>query len=292
MSSGTIVGAESSFVLAGSLPSPTVGTGNLPLFPKINSLVANSATFDALNGQQQTILQQAADAAREWAIGKVIDVPDAAMDYCKNGGSTVVTSADNVAAFERAAAPVYEELESDPSTKEFIQRLRDLKTNSPAPATVIPCAPPAVAPSTTPTGATQAEFPEGVYRTEMSGAAGLAAGLAPDTANAMDGINTLTFQDGQFLHDIKRDQPDQCHGTYAVESGRLVVTLTDCGAPPGGRLLFSAAWTFDGTTLIFTDVGRTLIPISRHCGAAANGQRSTSRRLSNRNSPPGFTARN
>ncbi|HEY5881733.1 MAG TPA: hypothetical protein VIU11_22680 [Nakamurella sp.] len=96
------------------------------------------------------------------------------------------------------------------------------------------------------------EFPEGIYRTEMTAEQLLAAGVPAGTANAADGINTLTFQDGQFMHDIKRDVPDQCHGTYTVESGRVVVRGTDCGGD--GRVRFSATWTSDGTMLILDDL--------------------------------------
>jgi hypothetical protein len=96
------------------------------------------------------------------------------------------------------------------------------------------------------------QFPEGLYRTEMTTAALLAAGLPSGTANAGEGVHTLTFQDGQFMHEIKRVPADQCHGTYTVESGRVVVRMTDCAG--GGRVFFSAAWTLDGTTLTLLDL--------------------------------------
>ncbi len=253
---GTVAGAESSFAFAVSLPRPAVATGNLNLFPKVNSLVVNSDSFAGLTEAQQGILRQAADATRQWAIGAVIDSPTAATGYCSDGGTVVVTTTENVAAFEKATQPVYAQLESDSDTKAFIQAIRDLKASSSEPAAVTACAPPALATQTPvpATGADPTEFQEGVYRTEMSAEELLAVGVEPDTANALDGINTHTYKDGQWLGEIKRDVPDECHGTYAVESGRLVVTLTDCGAPPGGRLLFSATWTFDGTTLILDDV--------------------------------------
>ena len=62
--SGTVTGAESSFALAGSLPRPAVATGNLNLFPKVNSLVVNSGKFAGLSETQQGILRQAARATR------------------------------------------------------------------------------------------------------------------------------------------------------------------------------------------------------------------------------------
>ena len=91
----------------------------------------------------------------------------------------VVTTASSVAAFEQAAQPVYAQLESDPATQGFIQAIRDLKETSPDPAAVTPCTPPVVAtPTPAPSkGADPQEFPEGIYRTEMTAAELLAAGL-------------------------------------------------------------------------------------------------------------------
>jgi hypothetical protein len=251
---GTIGAAESSFELAvDTLPRSATATGDLALFPKVNSLVVNNAAFATLTDDQQGILRVAAQATRDHAIGAMTDPARAAAQYCGKGGTVVVTGADHVAAFRQAAEPVYAQLESDPSTKSFIDRLRDLTTGAPGPASVTPCVPAAAATTTPvppPTSDASVPFPEGVYRTEMSAKALLAAGIPSDTANAMDGIDTLTIQGGQFMHEIKRDPPDQCHGTYTVESGRLVVRLTDCG----GGVLFSAAWTLDGTALTFHDL--------------------------------------
>src|SRR6185312_715641 len=188
VNAGTVAAAESSFVLAGSLPGQTVATGNLVLFPKVNSLVVNSGKFTSLTEVDQGILRQAAQATRDWAIGAVIESPAAATGYCTEGGTVVVTNADNAAAFEQAAAPVYAQLESDPDTKRFIEAIRDLKATAPDPAAVTPCTPPPVAtPTPAPsTGKAPLEFPEGVYRTELKAAELLAAGVDPASANGLD----------------------------------------------------------------------------------------------------------
>ncbi|HEY5881732.1 MAG TPA: hypothetical protein VIU11_22675, partial [Nakamurella sp.] len=175
---GTVAGAESSFAFAGALPRPAVATGNLNLFPKVNSLVVNSEKFAGLTEAQQGILRQAADATRDWAIGAVIDSPTAATGYCADGGTAGVTTAENVAAFEQATQPVYTQLESDTETKAFIQAIRDLKATASEPTAVTPCTPPVPATPTPSTGE-EPEFPEGVYRTELSTAELLAGGAQP-----------------------------------------------------------------------------------------------------------------
>jgi TRAP-type C4-dicarboxylate transport system substrate-binding protein len=247
---GTIGAAESSFELADGLPSVAIAIGDLPLFPKVNSLVVNDAAFADMTDEQQGILRAAALATRDHAIGAMTDPAVAAARYCSTGGTVVVTGADNAATFRAAAEPVYAQLESDASTKSFIDRLRELTSGARAPASVTACAP--AAPTTAPpTSGAAMEFPEGVYRTEMSTEQLLAAGIASGTAGAQDGINTFTFQDGQFTHEIQRVPRDLCHGTYTVESGRLVVSMNDCGVD---GVLFSATWALDGTTLRFDNV--------------------------------------
>lgn len=251
---GTIGAAESAFEVAGTLPRNATVTADLVIFPKVGTLVVNDAAFTALTGDQQELLRAAAQAIREKAVDALTAPSDSARKYCAGGGTVVVTGAGNLAAFRQAAEPVYAQLESDPSTKSFIDRIRDLTATSPGQAAITPCAPPATPTPTaaSPTSDASVPFPEGIYRTEMSTQALLAAGIESGTANAADGINTLTFQDGAFLHEIKRDPPDQCRGTYTVESGRVVVRMSECAA--GGRVLFSAAWSFDGTKLTLYDL--------------------------------------
>jgi len=252
---GAVAGAESSFALAGSLPRPAVATGNLNLFPKVNSLVVNSEKFAGLTEAQQGILRQAADATREWAIGAVIDSATAATGYCADGGTVVVTNADNPTAFEQAAQPVYTQLESDPDTKRFIEAIRDLKATAPDPAAVTPCTPPLVAtPTPAPsTGKAPLEFPEGVYRTELKAAELLAAGVDPSSANGLDGISTLEFKNGRWINYRTVPVPGDCTGTYSVEGGRLIVMIKPrCGGSLG--MWFSAAWTVEGSALTFTQL--------------------------------------
>ena len=134
--SGEIVAAESSFVLAGTtLPATSTATGNLTLFPKVNSLVINSDVFGELSDERQEVLRDAALGAREWAISN--ETPDAeeAAAFCEVGGAVVLASAAEVAAFEAAAQPVYAELERDETTKDLIERIRELKSEMPAPTT-------------------------------------------------------------------------------------------------------------------------------------------------------------
>lgn len=103
----------------------------------------------------------------------------------------------------------------------------------------------------------EAEFPEGVYRTEYSAEFLAERGVT----TVSDVVNTLTLQDGRWLHHVDEngvEVPD-CGGTYTVESGR--VSLVIAGSPPpesgcgqDGYVVFSAGWEVEGDELRFTEI--------------------------------------
>jgi TRAP-type C4-dicarboxylate transport system substrate-binding protein len=62
-----------------------------------------------------------------------------ARKYCQDGGKVATTTPQQLDAFREATAPVYAELEKDPSTKALIARLRELASAVEAEAAVEPC---------------------------------------------------------------------------------------------------------------------------------------------------------
>ena len=141
LAAGKVVAAESSFAFAGSLPEPATATGNLVLYPKLNSLVANAKTFQALSEAQRQVLKDAAAATRTWAAEAMTATADDAAAFCKAGGTIVTATEDEIAAFKAAGAPVYAMLEADPETKTRISKIRDLAAGEPAPTAIKPCGP-------------------------------------------------------------------------------------------------------------------------------------------------------
>ena len=65
---------------------------------------------------------------------------DAAL-FCEEGGTVVNATEKNLADIRAATQSVYTELEKDPETKSFIDRIRDLKANIGAPTPVTACKP-------------------------------------------------------------------------------------------------------------------------------------------------------
>ena len=132
---------------AGSLPDFTATAGNVTPFPKVNSLVINTGTFDDLTDEQREILRNAALATRDWAISATVPDGDLARQFCEVGGRVVVASDAEVASLVQEVDDVYTELEADPDTKRFIERIRDLSAEVGAAPALEPCGPRADAPN-------------------------------------------------------------------------------------------------------------------------------------------------
>ena len=139
LAAGKVVAAESSFALAGSLPEPATAASNLILYPKLNSLVANIKSFQALTEVQRQALQDAAAATRTWSVDSLTATADDAAAFCKEGGTVVTATDDEIGAFKAAGAPVYAMLEADPETKTRIAKIRELAAGEPVPADIKPC---------------------------------------------------------------------------------------------------------------------------------------------------------
>lgn len=254
LAAGLPAAAESSFALAGTLPAGTTVIGNLPLFPKVNSLVINSAAFARLSDEQRAVLREAATNMVSTVTATMPDTAGYAEQYCRTGGTIHLADDAFLADVRRAVQPVYAELERDATTKSLIEQITALGDEIDAePTAIVPCAPAAAvaSPGASVAVSSTDEFPEGIYRKDVTLQELLDAGIDRPTAQDHLGMWTLTFQDGQFL------DPGCPGSTYSVVDGRITVTLGPRGDGCGtaaGKVLFSARWTVNGDELQFTDV--------------------------------------
>ncbi|CAN5590662.1 hypothetical protein BH23CHL7_BH23CHL7_24030 [soil metagenome] len=254
VAAGGPAAAETSFALAGTLPSGTSALGNLPLFPKINSLVVNSSAYGRLSEEQQAILEQAATRAVESSVSTMRGTTEYAQEFCRNGGQVVMLDDALVVEIHAAASVAYNDLAADAQTQDFIDRIRRVAGRiGAAPAIVEPCGPPVSAGE--PVRAT-GDFPEGVYRKEITVEQLVAAGIDRPTAQNHMGTWTIGFRDGVFS-DLGSGT-DGCPGsTYTITEGRISVRLGPVGPACGGaagQVLFEAAWSVEGDQLRFVDV--------------------------------------
>ncbi len=123
-------GAESGLRQGGTLSGLATATGNVTFFAKFQAMFANAAAFKKLSLAQQAVLQQAAAAAQKKAIAEHPSDADAGKSWCADGGAIVMASADQVAAFETAAQPVFDSLEKDSFNAKMITAIKDLKAKT------------------------------------------------------------------------------------------------------------------------------------------------------------------
>ncbi|HJS29443.1 MAG TPA: hypothetical protein VJ768_07465, partial [Anaerolineales bacterium] len=123
-------GAESGLRQGYSLIGKPTATGNITFFAKFQVLVAKGATFEKLNEKQRAVLREAAEAAQRKAIAEHMSEFDAASAWCADGGTIVMASDKQVAAFEQAAQPVYDWIEQDSLNAELIAAIRALKADT------------------------------------------------------------------------------------------------------------------------------------------------------------------
>ncbi len=228
---GLIQGTEAGLLGALGLPAPGTITGNVTFYPKFQVLVANSAAFERLSDEQRSILREAALEAQEKAISERASEADAGAYLCTNGGKIVFASEDQLAAFEEAAQPVFDQIAQNPTNAEFIAAIRDLKANTPASPGAAACT--STAPDATYRGALP---PNGVYRIDITNAEELMAlGARPGFANSNVGSTTWAFKDGTMtMHWESGNQSDDCTWTYGSTGDvlRLELPISECSDIP------------------------------------------------------------
>ena len=232
----------------------STATGNLTLFPRVNSLVVNSAVFDGLSDERQEVLREAAIGTRDWSISQMEPDADLAAAFCEVGGTVVLANAVEVAAFEEAAQPVYAELEQDETTKDLIERIRELKSEMLAPVIPDPCESKVeVAAPVEADTVDLAAFPDGVYRFDTTQDDLRGFGVTnPNDIKINYGTITWTLEDGQAkVTQVSPDENWSSTATYTVDGDNISFVLDWVpGLPP-----ITMTWRTDGEDLIFDVLG-------------------------------------
>ena len=103
IANGDVDGTEVSLGLASSVaPEGSVVTGNVVLFPRVNTLFAGQDLMASLSEDQAAILAAAAEEAQAFATSSAIE--DFAA-FCDAGGEVTLASEADAEALERAAIP-------------------------------------------------------------------------------------------------------------------------------------------------------------------------------------------
>jgi TRAP-type C4-dicarboxylate transport system substrate-binding protein len=133
--------AESGLRQGSSLTGTPTATGNVIFFAKFQVLFANGPTLEKLSEEQRAILPEAAAATQKKAIAEHLSEIEAGKAWCADGGTVVLASAEQVAAFEAAAQPVFDSIDQEPLSAELIAAIRDLKAKTEPSPGAEACAP-------------------------------------------------------------------------------------------------------------------------------------------------------
>ncbi|GAA4108029.1 hypothetical protein GCM10022415_00400 [Knoellia locipacati] len=249
---GTISAAESSYDAALHLPRPAVGTANVTLYPKVETLVANAGVLAGLSIEQREALKKAAVATRTWAATGMPTDAKAASDFCKAGGRTLLAPQAAVASWKAKASPVYVQLRKDAATATMIDTIGRLKQSVAVPEGDRPaaCGSAVAQPSTSAPAAGANLIPDGTYRRDNTLASLVAAGIPEASAKEYVGALTFTLDGGVYTETPPPGATfPPCVGSYSSTATRLELRFeTNCS----GAL--AAAWVGTPEGLLLSDL--------------------------------------
>ncbi len=232
-------GAESGLRQARSLSGTPTATGNVTFFPKYQVLFANGAVFDKLSETQRTILLEAAAETQKKAIAEHPSEVEAARTWCSDVGAVVLASDEQIAAFERAAQPVFDWIEQDPQNAELVSAIRDLKAKTPPSPSAEACAPVVAGQNPTPGADSQAWSaglpPNGIWQVELTSDDLVQMGVSKANAPDWAGVYTNTYQDGEVKLSWQNTEGQAagitgfCEGTAEVVKDFVHISFNDKG---------------------------------------------------------------
>ena len=196
--------AEAGLGLGFSVISRPTATGNIIFFPKFQVLFANGAAFEKLSEAQRAILREAAAASQQKAIAEHPSEVELGAAWCVDGGTVVMASDEQVAAFEAAAQPVFDMIAQDPLNAELITAIRELKAKIETSPGASACGPDTAQAS--PDSNAEAQVwseglpPNGVWQVELTTDDFVRMGVMKSVAETeWAGVYTIIFKDGKYV---------------------------------------------------------------------------------------------
>jgi len=136
LASGAIQGFEldvQRYVHLALAASAPYVAANVALWPQFDVLFANPARLASLTAQQRAWIRQAAQEAAAHSVSLVANQNGASINKaCAMGARFVTATPADLAALRRSLSVVYQNLETNPQTRVFIQQIQRLRTSTPA----------------------------------------------------------------------------------------------------------------------------------------------------------------
>ena len=226
-------GTESGLRQGSTLTGRPIATGNVVFFSKFQVLFANSAAFDRLSSSQRKILREAAEATQAKTIADRPSDAEAGTAWCNDGGSIVLASETQLAAFQKAVQPVIDQMEADADNAKNIAAIRNLKAKTQPGPGVTACGNIAAGPATDGDEEIWSEGlpPNGLWQVDLTTEDVMRMGVLESNAEGWAGLSIYEFRDGEgtfhgeFLDGFIID----CPFTYEVVKDFFRLTYVDLG---------------------------------------------------------------
>lgn len=220
---GTLRGIEVSFLQSGAADRPAVVTSNVTLYTKFDVVVMRKNTFDTLSVAQQRALSASVDdGIAAIRVSRPVE-DEAAVKWCNTNDSSAVTAPPEVMSqLQAALKPVTDQLRTDPTTAEALDRFAALHDGTKDPGGH-DCAGPVtdetrMAPyRVTPRG--DQTVLDGAWRFSATMQEFLDAGVPEDRAAANAGVWTVTLDHGMGNWSQPTGEP--CVGNFSFAGNKV-----------------------------------------------------------------------
>jgi TRAP-type C4-dicarboxylate transport system substrate-binding protein len=227
-------------------------TANVVFWPRAMTVVMNRQAFNALTTQQKDLFGRAGAEAAGPVVARIQHEAETWLNAVCRGHelALVRASRSDRTALQRAVAPVYDELERDPLTREMIMEIRGLRGQGrTSDVDTVRCSP-RRAGANADAPALRGQWNATLSREELR-----LSGASPGLVDALRGSWTIEFEDGRF--EIRRKEGGGGAGTYAVDGDRIRF-VWDTGIAVQRGEMFVSRWSVYRDRLNFSPIpGRT-----------------------------------
>jgi TRAP-type C4-dicarboxylate transport system substrate-binding protein len=210
-------------------------TANVVFWPRAMTIVMNRRAYEALSERQRELLRRAGREGLRPLVERIQhDTETWLTAACsRRAFSFVDASAAERAALRAAVAPVYDELDRDPLTRELLSAIQELRGDEPA-TDVIRCRSKAADVSVDSVNL-QGHWKATLTREELR-----RSGISPGLFEALSGSWSAVFEGARF--EFRREEGGGGTGTYSVD-GDTIRFVWDAGIGIRRGEVFLSRWS-------------------------------------------------
>lgn len=230
-------------------------TGNVVFEPRPSVIFMNRRAFRTLTVAQRAVLKRAAAQARTEGIYESNDTASVA-DLCRRGIKVVSASPAELAGLQAAMRPVYRALESNHSTRAFIDQITAMRKAAGGVPAAVTCPAAGGGANAATAPALQGTWQVTYTESELIAAGADAGSLRPSEGNW--GHYTLTFRHGHWWQRLIGGDPGvtpdhrEQSGTYVVTGPQITFYRHDHAYPGSDTQVWGPyTWSAYGDNLTF-----------------------------------------